>query len=1130
MAQYDGSIRISTEITTKDAEKELKSLESSISKTADKIAYLRSKMDALKDVKLPTQEYKEIQTQIEATEKRITALQARQEKFLATGGKESSSSYKKMQYDLEELQNSLPFLKGELQDLIDSGKAFTLGSDTDKYAEMAAQMEQLNQQIESDTQRQTELQSALASEEQRLADIKAKSMISDQQIIDLLERRKQLTSEIADMEKAGLGYGYQEYDTAQQELSAVNKQIKEYKDNLSKVPERFSMMHKSAQKAFSALCGGISKSNGLFPLLNNSADRAFQTVSKGAKQGAGLLSTFAGRLKGLAASAFIFNLMSKGFSSMVSSMKTGFTNLMEYSGSFADSIQSVKNSLSTLGNQIAAAFAPVVQAVIPWLNQLISVLATAMSYVAQFIAALTGKGSYIRAKKVQDAYNASLGGTAKKEKDVADNADDMSDSLDDTKKSADKARSALAAFDDLDVLEKQDEDTSNTALDKIKDVKDAMDDLGSGAGGGTGDWFEEVPIESSILDAVENLKNILAQIFAPLKEVWDRESKFVIDSWKYALGETWQLIKDIGRDFLTVWNQESTIQMFADMLHIVGDIGLVIGNLTHNLDEAWNKNQIGLQILENIRDIFAVIISNIREAADYTVLWSKNLDFYPLLEAFEGLTASLIPLMDNLSSALVFLYEHALLPIAKWAIESALPASIDVVSAAIDVLNAVLEALQPLGLWFWENFLQPLGAWAGDAIITALETISNLLTGFANWIVENSEAVQNFVIIMGSFAAAFKIVTTVVSAWSAISAIASAATTALGAAIAFLTSPVGIIVAAIGALIAAGVLLYKHWDEVKAAAENLKENIVNIVKKIGEWLTNFFSQLSSSISSKLQSIQKFFSDIWTAIYKSTTEIWTKVQEWFTQTLSNIQKLFTDIWTDIQNWFTGFWNRFTNSLREVWSNIVLFFGQKFNEIKQLFNNYMSFVSDIISNGWTNAWNKATEVFNSFKSKIESIVSGIKDVLGSFVSWVSDIVSKITSTIGKIVDSVSSANSSVDQLSERDISARSSYMLVNTYAYNLDDIPHLASGSVIRGGNPFMVMLGDQPHGQTNIEAPLSTIEQAVDNVMSRRGYSGGVLNPTIALNVNGQEFARLTLNDILREAARQGYDVSVLGVT
>ena len=40
-----------------------------------------------------------------------------------------------------------------------------------------------------------------------------------------------------------------------------------------------------------------------------------------------------------------------------------------------------------------------------------------------------------------------------------------------------------------------------------------------------------------------------------------------------------------------------------------------------------------------------------------------------------------------------------------------------------------------------------------------------------------------------------------------------------------------------------------------------------------------------------------------------------------------------------------------------------------------------------------------------------------------------------------------------------------------------LPGLAQGSVLKGGDPFLAYLNDQPRGQTNIEAPLSTIVDA-----------------------------------------------------
>ena len=62
MAQYDGSIRINTQINTRGASAQLMTLENRIVKTADKIASLRAKMDALKDAQIPTQEYQGLPT------------------------------------------------------------------------------------------------------------------------------------------------------------------------------------------------------------------------------------------------------------------------------------------------------------------------------------------------------------------------------------------------------------------------------------------------------------------------------------------------------------------------------------------------------------------------------------------------------------------------------------------------------------------------------------------------------------------------------------------------------------------------------------------------------------------------------------------------------------------------------------------------------------------------------------------------------------------------------------------------------------------------------------------------------------------------------------------------------------
>lgn len=118
-----------------------------------KVEKLREALEEYAETKIPTQAYAEVRNQIEKTNQKLTSLLERQQKFLDTGGRTNSSTYKKMQYDIEQLNNSLKYAKGELKDLEDSGGAFTLGKDTDKFSQMydkyATEAKKLKQMNES---------------------------------------------------------------------------------------------------------------------------------------------------------------------------------------------------------------------------------------------------------------------------------------------------------------------------------------------------------------------------------------------------------------------------------------------------------------------------------------------------------------------------------------------------------------------------------------------------------------------------------------------------------------------------------------------------------------------------------------------------------------------------------------------------------------------------------------------------------------------------------------------------------------------------------------------------------------------------------------------------------------------
>ncbi|WFR64206.1 hypothetical protein P9222_08535 [Paenibacillus amylolyticus] len=94
----------------------------------------------------------------------------------------------------------------------------------------------------------------------------------------------------------------------------------------------------------------------------------------------------------------------------------------------------------------------------------------------------------------------------------------------------------------------------------------------------------------------------------------------------------------------------------------------------------------------------------------------RKISLDPLKKSLAGLRDALKPFAKNIGQGLVWLYKEALVPLAKWTVEKALPAFIDVLAGAIRVLNSAINAFKPVGAWLWENFLKPVAAWTGESL------------------------------------------------------------------------------------------------------------------------------------------------------------------------------------------------------------------------------------------------------------------------------------------------------------------------------------------------------------------------------------------------------------------------------
>lgn len=494
-------------------------------------------------------------------------------------------------------------------------------------------------------------------------------------------------------EKAGYGLGDAPYDKALAGLQRAKKAMQDYKKKLLGVDNEQKKASKSGSK------------------LNKSL-KGTEKASRGARMGLGRML----------ATSILFSTVFRAISAVTGGLKEGMDNLAQYSDDTNKALSMLMSSMTQLKNSFGTAFSPLVEYAAPALAQFINLLSQAVTWTAQLLAALTGKDTFVKAVKVQQDY-----------------ADSLDKTKDETKDAAKETEKAMAPFDKLIQI--------TTGKKKKEDKNELKPE----------DMFTTEEVSNDIKLQAEAIKDTLGKLFDPLKESWLENGPQVMSSLQNTFSAIKQLASDVGASFMQVWNVEGYGKAITDDLLITfANLVDTVGNLVTNFDKAWVSGDTGTNILRHLGDIILEITGFFRQASESLKEWSADLDFSPLLESFDRALIAVKPIVSDVGNLLLWFLNNVLLPIAKWGIEQALPAVFDLIAAALKAIHSVIDALKPLGIWLWEEFLQPLGEWTGGVIITALEKIVEWLTRFSDWISQNQTLVENITLAVLAFFAAWK--------------------------------------------------------------------------------------------------------------------------------------------------------------------------------------------------------------------------------------------------------------------------------------------------------------------------------------------------------------------------------------
>lgn len=947
MAEHaDGSIIVDTEIDGTGFEADSKKLQSSIKRLDSKmqslgttfqkaisgnarsltsfnanadmlertISEIETDMESLASKSVFTDDYQQDVAMLEKANQKLAELDNRQSKMKALDVEESSQSCKKLQYDIDLTKTKIQDIESDMDAMNNKGLAFQSGSSTAQYV-------QLESALSAATNRLAQMRSEIASASSQVNNLFSVMRNAP----SLTERLSGSLSKIVNGARSvGSAFGSMGSsikNAATHPLQSLNKGIGSVMSGLGHV----------AKKGASAfLKVGSAIKNGASKMLN------FKKSSGGAEGAIGKLGK---KLTSLG-SMMKRMVLAKIMQGIIKSVKDGFNNLSQYSSQTNSDLSALKSGLTQLKNSFATAFAPILTAVTPILTKFIGYISSALTYVGKFIAALTGAKTFTKASAVQEDYAASLNSTSEAAKD---------------------AKKQLAGFDEINMLN---DNTSSS-------------DSGSGSASPS-EMFEEVPIESSITNFTDSLKeafengdyagigeilgNGINSIFQKANKLisWDNVGNKIISvitgiaQGFNSLVDTidWELIGDtVAQGLNTLLNTIYLLITEFDWPGLAAGVsrgfnGLVAAFDWGNLGTAWS---------DGVRTVLATLSSAIT-TFDWHSLGSgissaiNNIDWVDMLSEAAGLLSDglialfdlIIGFADNLDwgklgrdiwdgfiGIITGIDWGGIISKAFHLLGSAVGGCAALIlNFCITMWNSIKQGFESVKAKYFEKYMNNLGELTIEGFFQGIE---DMLSDIGKWIKEN---------MWDPFVEGFK--------------------NAFG--------------------------IHSPSTKMAEMGNYIVEGFLNGITGIWNTVTDFFS-------TSFDDIKNTISRTWESVKAETSTKWQSIKTTLSASWDSLKTNASTKWSELKSTISTKWNEIKNNSFTQWDTIKTALSTKWDGIKSTASTKWDSIKNTIKNkGWSKV---GADICNGISSGIDSGWKWLKEKVGSVAT---SLLDKAKSALG------------------------------------------------------------------------------------------------------------------------------------
>ena len=349
--------------------------------------------------------------------------------------------------------------------------------------------------------------------------------------------------------------------------------------------------------------------------------------------------------------------------------------------------------------------------------------------------------------------------------------------------------------------------------------------------------------------------------------------------------------------------------------------------------------------------------------------------------------------------------------------------------------------------------LEELAISFGEMIMPILRSAVTFIQGVVDKLNGMDEGTRKLILTIAAVAAAIgpvlivvgKIISAVGTVMTIVPKIAGAINAVKGAFAALngvmLANPIGIIIAAIAALVAAFIYLWNTNEDFRQFWIDLWENVKEVAITVWNAIKDFFTQAWEAIKTTCETvfsgIRDFFAGIWEAIRMTASTVWTAIKETIGGILQGIWNTITSVWQSIYDTISPLLEAFrylfetifeavriligraldaiSAKVTEIWNGIVAFLRPLLEGLRSFFQTVWNAISGVVSQVLNAIKGVVQTVWNAIKGVIESVLNAIKSVVSTALNAVKNTFSTIWNNVKTTVTTVlNNIKNSVSQI--------------------------------------------------------------------------------------------------------------------